>query len=143
MLADARSEPSPEAKERIAQLEAENAALATRLVAEGHAAARLEVELPALAAAVAYLQQRFDKLIVDARAEIPPGAATQIAQMEKRIAAQEAEIGELRKERDDYARCAGDLEMLRDAALQWRKDAYSPRLQAAIDTFSRRQVAKR
>jgi uncharacterized membrane protein YccC len=143
LLADRAVEVPAEAVDRIRMLETQLAVAHQRLIAEGHASKRLDAELPALAQAVADLQQRFDELIAEARAEIPEGAKAQIADLEKRLAAAQAEIGETRKQRDEAVRQAEGLAMLRDAAVRWRKDNYSPRLQSAIDTFLRSEVGKR
>jgi len=132
-----------EATERIAALERQLSDANARLVAEGAARVRFDAELPALAQAVADLQTRFDEMIVDARAEIPPNAQAQMVDMEKRLVAAQAELRETRKQRDDAVRQADDLATLRDACVRWRKDAYSPRLQSAIDAFLRTEVGKR
>jgi len=132
-----------EATERIAALERQLSDANARLVAEGAARVRLDAELPALAQAVADLQTRFDELIVDARAEIPPNAQAQMADMENRLATAQAELGEIRKQRDEAVRQAAGLATLRDACVRWRKDAYSPRVQSAIDAFLRTEVGKR
>jgi hypothetical protein len=143
MLGDLRMEIPAEATDRIRDLEMQLAASNARLITEGAARAKVDAEMPALAQAVADLQQRFDELIVEARAEIPEGAKAHIVDLEKRLAAAQTEIGETRKQRDEAVRQADGLAMLREAAVRWRKDGYSPRLQSAIDTFLRSEVGKR
>ena len=58
-------------------------------------------------------------------------------------AAARAEAEAIRKERDEAVRIAGLLRDLRDAAVRWHKDSYSPRLRNAIDTFLRQEIARR
>lgn len=143
LLDERRPAPSPEAAERIAALEAENALLARRLVAEGHARERLDAEIPALSESVAALQEHFDRLIIDARAEVPGEAQTRVADLEKRLAVAQADTAAARKERDEAVRTSESLALLRDACLRWDSDNYSPRLKNVIAVFRRQEVGKR
>ena len=82
-------------------------------------------------------------MIVDARTEIPAGAQTHIANLEKRLAATQAELAQTSKERDEAARTAENLAVLRDACVRWDTDNYSPRLKNVIAVFRRKEVGQR
>lgn len=70
-------------------------------------------------------------------------AKSHIGTVEAREVAARNEYEGLRKERDEAVRIAGDMQSVLDAAIRWRKDCYSPRLQNAIDVFLRAEVSRR
>lgn len=70
-------------------------------------------------------------------------AKDHVASVEAGANAARMQCEQLRKERDDAVMTASFLSDLRDAAVQWHKDNYSPRLRNAIDVFLRQEVARR
>lgn len=143
LLAEHSVRVPAEATDRIRELEAQLAEAHGRLITEGAAREKLDAELPALAEVVAALQERFDTLIAEARAEVPPSAQTRVADLEKRLAVAQADTAAARKERDEAVRTSESLALLRDACLRWDSDNYSPRLKNVIAVFRRQEVGKR
>lgn len=131
------------ASDRIRELEAQLATVTAQLATERRSRDAEVVGLPALAQAVEDCAAHFARVIDDAKAELPPSAQAQISDLEKRLAAAQAEADAARRERDDARKTAEALGILRDACLRWDTDNYSPRLKNVIAAFRKQEVGRR
>lgn len=93
--------------------------------------------------AIDLLCQDFARLYDSALDTVPPKAAKAIDELREDVQRRDQELSELRTERAALLRENKQMRSVVDAAVQWRKDRYGPKLEQVVDVYVLDAVARR